>query len=79
MLDLYPENNPGYWEFLAGGFPEPEYIWGVVATDNFVVEYEITTLGTIMLIDPNGDVVYRSEKLIPPDALRQLFEIAISS
>lgn len=79
LLDLYPENNPGYWEFLANQFREPEYIWGVVDTENFVVDYEITTLGTIILIDPDGNVVYRSENLIPTDAFRQLFEVTVTS
>jgi hypothetical protein len=78
LLDLYSENDPGYWEFLANLFHEPEFIWGVVGSANFVVEYEITTLGTIILIDPNGNVVYRSEKLIPTDTFRQLFETTVS-
>jgi hypothetical protein len=79
LLDLYPENNPGYWEFLAGNFREPEYIWGVVDTNDFVIDYEITTLGTIMMIDPDGKVVYRSDNLIGRTAFRQLFEVATSS
>ncbi|MFQ5419387.1 MAG: peroxiredoxin family protein, partial [Anaerolineae bacterium] len=78
LLDLYPENSPGYWEFLAGNFREPEYIWGVVDTDSFVVDYEIATLGTIMMIDPDGKVVYRSENLIPTETFRRLFETAVS-
>ncbi len=78
LLDLYPENNPGYWEFLANQFHEPDYIWGVVESADFVLDYEITTLGTVLLVDPEGIIVYRSEKLIPADTFRQLFDLATS-
>lgn len=78
LLDLTPENNPGYWEFLANNINEPEYVWGTATSTDFVLNYEIKTLGTILLIDPDGRIVYRSEKVQPSAVYRQLFELASS-
>lgn len=79
LLDLYPDNSPGYWEFLANQFPEADYIWGVAASDSFVIDYDITTLGTILLLDPAGNIVFRSEKLIPRDEFHQLLAAAATA
>jgi peroxiredoxin len=79
LLDLYPEDNPGFWEFLANQYREPDYIWGTAASGTFVLDYEITTLGTVIFVDPNGDIVYRSEDTVTEDIFQELFDLATSS
>ena len=78
FLDFSSENDPAYWEFLASNVGEPEYFWGVVDS-SFVLDYEISTLGTILLIDPNGDIVYRNDSTQSEKIMRELFELATLS
>ncbi len=76
LLDI-TRSDLDYWAFLAGNFNEPEYIWGMPESADFVSDYEITTLGAGLLIAPDGTIVYRNDR-ITMDILKQLFELSVS-
>lgn len=76
FLDLYPEEQPGFWETTSREFSDSGYTWAAVASGDFVLEYAIKTLGTIILVDPQGNVVFRSNDVIRPETYRQLLELA---
>lgn len=78
LLNMYPEDVPESWEVYAEAFPELGAIWGVVSSIDFVVDYDIRSLGTILLVDPAGKLVFRSNYPLIEDELRQLFELATS-
>lgn len=78
LLNLYPEDLPDSWESYAEAFPELGAIWGVVSSLGFVVDYDILSLGTILLVDPEGKLVFRSNFPLIEQELRQLFELATS-
>lgn len=76
ILNLYPEDVPETWEPFAAFFAQPEFIWAVVNSTGFVVDYNISGLGTTFLVDPGGLVVFRSEYPLVADELRALLELA---
>jgi hypothetical protein len=78
LINMYPDDVPESWEGYAEAFPELGAIWGVVSSVDFVVDYEIRSLGTILLVDPEGKLVFRSDRPLIEDELRQLFELATS-
>jgi hypothetical protein len=78
LLNMYPEDVPESWEGYAEAFPELGAIWGVVSSVDFVVDYDIRSLGTILLVDPEGKLVFRSDRPLIEDELRQLFGLATS-
>ncbi len=75
ILNLYPEDVPETWQPFADYFAEPEFTWGVVNSTDFVVQYNITSLGTTMLVDPEGSLVFRREFPLLADEFRQLFDL----
>jgi hypothetical protein len=77
VMDLYSGDEPLVWEYFAEAYPNPNIIWGVVASDQFAVDYEILTLGAIFLIDPHGNIVFRSEYSLAPYQFEKLFELII--
>ncbi len=76
ILNLYPEDVPETWQPFADYFAEPEFIWGVVNSTDFVVGYNIQSLGTTLLVDPDGKLVFRREYPLFADEFRQLFDLA---
>lgn len=78
LLNLYPDDSD-YWAFLAAQFSQMDYTWGTAVSESFVLDYEITTLGTIILVDPAGHVVFRSNDLLSQAHFRQLFERAMDT
>jgi hypothetical protein len=76
ILDLFPEDSPEFWTDFADYLGEPEFIWGVVESTDFAVNYNITSLGTVMLVDPEGRLVFRSEYPVFAYGYRQLFDLA---
>ncbi len=78
LLNMYPEDVPESWNAYAEAFPDLDAIWGVVSSIDFVVDYNIRSLGTILLVDPEGKLVFRSNYPLIEDELRQLFTLATS-
>ncbi|MCH7662548.1 MAG: hypothetical protein IH859_01595 [Chloroflexi bacterium] len=79
VMDLYPGGDPLDWEYFTESYPHPNIIWGVVASDLFAVDYEILTLGSIFLINPQGNIVFRSEYALPPYQFEKLFELILEA
>lgn len=77
VMDLYSGGDPLDWEYFAEAYPHPNILWGVVASDLFAVDYEILTLGSIFLIDPQGKIVFRSEYSLTPYQFEKLFELIL--
>ncbi|MGH2625476.1 MAG: TlpA family protein disulfide reductase [Anaerolineales bacterium] len=77
ILDLYPGDEPEIWASYGEGMGEPEFAWGVIESTDFLIDYEMQTLGTILLIDPEGRIVFRSEYAMSSDGFRRLFEAAL--
>lgn len=77
ILSLYPDDTPTTWQEYADYFAEPEFIWGVVDSTDFARQYNITTLGTTLLVDRGGRVVFRSEYPLFADGFRRLFDLVL--
>jgi hypothetical protein len=76
MLNLYPDDVPESWQEYVGLVGEPEFLWGVVDSIDFVIQYNITNPGTLLLVDREGKLVFRSASPILADDFRKLFELA---
>lgn len=77
FLNLYPDDNAEAWRDYVDLIGEPEFLWGVVNSVDFVVQYQIDTAGTILLVDRNGNLVFRNPNPISADDFRRLFALAI--
>ncbi len=75
MLNLYPDDVPESWQEYMGLVNEPEFLWGVVDSIDFVIQYNITTPGTLLLVDRDGNLVFRSNTPIRADDFRRLFDL----
>ncbi|MFQ5924211.1 MAG: peroxiredoxin family protein [Anaerolineales bacterium] len=78
LINLYPEDVPESWNSYVAAYPDLDAIWGVVSSIDFVIDYDIRSLGTILLVDPEGRVVFRSDYPLIEDELRQLLGLATS-
>lgn len=76
MLNLYPDDVPESWQEYVDLVGEPEFLWGVVDSIDFVIQYNITTPGTLLLVDRDGNLVFRSNSPIQADDFRRLFDLA---
>ena len=73
IMDLYAFDSPLVWTDFATQLGQPNISWGVVASDTFVIDYEIDTLGTLLLINPEGKIVFRSDHPITYFQLEALY------
>ncbi len=78
LLNIYPEDVPETWGEYIDLYPELDAIWAVINGIDFVVDYEVRSLGTILLIDPDGRLVYRRNYSLGEEEFRQLFSLIIS-
>ncbi len=76
ILNLDFQDVPESWETFIEYFNEPEFIWGTVDSLDFLEDYNIRTLGTKALVDPDGKLVYWNEYPLTADGFRQLFDLA---
>jgi hypothetical protein len=76
ILNLYPDDTPETWQPFADYFAEPEFLWGVVSLTSFVVDYNLISSGATLLVDPEGNLVFRSDYPLVADGFRQLFDLA---
>ena len=78
LINMYPDDVPESWDAYVEAYPDLGAIWGVVSSVDFVVDYDIRSLGTILLVDPEGKLVFRSDRPLIEDELHQLFGLATS-
>jgi hypothetical protein len=76
MLNLYPEDSPESWQEYVDLMDEPEFLWAVVDSLDFVIQYSITNPGTLLLVDRDGQLVFRSDRPIQAEDFRLLFDLA---
>ena len=77
IIDLFPEDIPEIWLEFVDLYPDLGFIWGVVTSTDFVIDYEIRSLGTILVVDPEGRLVFRRNYPLAEDEFRQLFDLLI--
>lgn len=75
ILNLYYNDPPEAWEQTAQYYRERDFSWGV-SPPTFAKEYKITNLGTVLLIDRKGDIVFRNKFPLWWDNFKQLFALA---
>lgn len=73
IMDLYVGDSPAVWTDFANQINHSNISWGVAGSDAFAVDYEIDTLGTMLLVNPEGKVVFRSKHPITYYQLEALF------
>lgn len=75
VADIIPENEPEWWSTYAELFAEPDFIWGVVDSEQFLLDYQIEGLGTFLLIDPQGNLVFERRSPLDADEITQLLNL----
>ena len=76
VVDIVESNQPEYWEAYFGLFEGLETQWSVVNSSDFVVDYDIFGLGTFLVIDPQGNLVYRSNSPPRVEYIERMFTLA---
>lgn len=77
VLSIYSADDPAIWEYYKGFVTSPNFQWGVVASESFVVDYEVLTLGPVILVDPDGNIVFRIDHPMPAWQFEKLFELLL--
>lgn len=75
VLDIYIPDLPEYWQSYAEAINQPNYRWAVLDTPTFLEDYDVYGLGTFLVIDPSGKLVFHSD-VPPPEVIRHLFTLA---
>ncbi len=75
LLDVYSDDHPQVWQDYADFFADFEFLWGVVDSPEFVLDYEIESLGPFILISPEGQIVFRSYFPLPRQQIQVLLEL----
>lgn len=78
FLSIYPADQPDVWRPLAANFPDLPIQWGTV-DPNFVTDYNIQGLGSVLLFDPQGRLVFRSDNALQAAGFKQLLALADQS
>jgi hypothetical protein len=76
VLDIYQPDSPDYWQAYADYFGNPPFVWGVLDTANFMQDYAVVGLGSVLVIDPAGRLVYRASTSPRSEYLAHLFVLA---
>lgn len=76
VLDIYQPDLPEYWQSYADAINQPNYRWAVLDTPTFMEDYDIYRLGTFLVIDPDGKLVFHSDSPLPPEHIAHLFKLA---
>ncbi len=76
VLDIYQPDLPEYWQSYAEAINKPNYRWAVVDTPTFMEDYDIYGLGTFLVVDPEGKLVFQTDSPPPLELLRHLFTLA---
>lgn len=75
IMNLYIDDDPELWRYFADTIDQKNILWGVVTSASFAVDYNILGLGTIFLIDPANQIVFRSENPLPVWKFEELFDL----
>ena len=78
VLDIYQPDLPEYWQSYAEAIDQPNYFWAVLDTSTFMEDYGIYGLGTFLVVDPDGRLVFQSDSPPPPEYIAHLFKLAQS-
>jgi hypothetical protein len=78
VLDIYQPDLPEYWQSYADAINQPNYFWAVLDTPTFMEDYDIYGLGTFLVIDPDGRLVFQSDSPPPTEYIAHLFTLAQS-
>lgn len=73
ILDIYEPDPPEVWQIYADIFAGLSFSWGVVDSFGFLVDYNVTGLGAILLIDPGGKIVFLRNYPLTVDDYQVLF------
>lgn len=76
VLDIYIPDLPEYWQSYADAINQPNYRWAVLDTPTFLEDYDTYGLGTFLVIDPDGKLVFHSDVPPPPEVIHHLFTLA---
>ncbi len=74
-IDVNPGDRPADLQaFVQGvGIPASAPVrWGIDTTGAIARTYNVQTLETTVVIDPHGQIAYRSDGSVPPDQLAQI-------
>ncbi|MCW5886885.1 MAG: hypothetical protein KIT07_02050 [Anaerolineales bacterium] len=75
ILDLWVDDEIDNWQYFADLVDQPNFLWGVVTSESFAADYNILGLGTILLIDPAKQIVFRSSESLSAWQLEALFAL----
>lgn len=79
MLNLYPDDVAERWQSFIDLYPGLDFQWGVVDSLEFVINYDLYSLGTVLLINPDGNLVFQNKYPLTADQFRQLFTLVNES
>ena len=79
VLDVDPTSSPEALAQFKANAGNPEYIWAFDQGQEVIVGYQIPSLDTTIIVDPNGIVSYRDTYPTPYKTLKEaLSEIGVS-
>jgi hypothetical protein len=76
VLNIYQPDLPEYWQSYADAINQPNYLWAVLDTPTFMEDYDIYGLGTFLVVDPDGRLVFQTDSPPPPELIRHLYTLA---
>ncbi|HRN51853.1 MAG TPA: hypothetical protein PLC52_11045 [Anaerolineales bacterium] len=75
ILNLWVDDEVDNWQYFANLVDQSNFLWGVVTSEGFAFDYNIVGLGTILLIDPAKQIVFRSAEPLSAQQLEALFAL----
>lgn len=79
ILDIYAPDSQDVWQFYADLFPEVGFLWGVVDSMDFVMDYNLTSLGDVVLISPEREILFWSRHILRAKEYRALIDLIVES
>lgn len=70
-LDVDPTSSPKALEQYKANAGNPDYIWAIDVSQEVVRTYQISSLGTTLILDANGVVTYRDASPTPYETLKE--------
>jgi len=74
-IDVNSSDRPADLQVFIQGVGIPATVpiqWGIDTTGAIATAYGVQTLETTVVIDPHGQVAYRSDGSVPPEQLAQI-------
>ncbi|MBI3957705.1 MAG: redoxin domain-containing protein, partial [Chloroflexi bacterium] len=79
VVDIQPFDTPVSLQRYIDSFPYPMVNWTIDSEARVAPLYNVLELGTTLLINPNGNIVYRDRQATGPEEFQQLLELAVSA